>query len=51
MTIMDVEVPLIEDQLKDIDSQLQRAISELNWTSDGKATLIYLPYYHFLFVF
>jgi len=35
-TILDVEYPLIEGQLNDIDVQLERAISEMNWTSDGK---------------
>lgn len=34
-SILDVEYPLIETQLADIDKQLQRAISQLNWTSDG----------------
>ena len=35
-TVIDVEYPLIADQLKAIDHQLERAISELNWTSEGK---------------
>jgi len=34
-TILDVEQPLIEGQLRAIDEQLERAISELNWTSEG----------------
>ena len=34
-TVLDVEYPLIEGQLNDIDVQLERAISELNWTSGG----------------
>lgn len=34
-SILDVEYPLIESQLADIDKQLERAISQLNWTSDG----------------
>lgn len=34
-SILDVEYPLIEFQLADIDKQLERAISQLNWTSDG----------------
>ena len=34
-TILDVEYPLIEDQLADIDRQLEGAISQLNWTSEG----------------
>ena len=35
-TILDVEYPLIVGQLADIDKQLERAVSELNWTSDGQ---------------
>ena len=35
-TILDVEYPLIEGQLNDIDVQLKWAISELNWTSESK---------------
>ena len=35
-TIMEVEYPLIEQQLQDIDQELERAISQLNWTSEGK---------------
>ena len=34
-TIMDVEYPLIENQLKDIDKELEKATSQLNWTSAG----------------
>lgn len=34
-TILEVEEPLIADQLKNIDAQLEKAISELNWTSEG----------------
>ena len=34
-TVLDVEYPLIEGQLNDIDVQLERAISELNWTSES----------------
>ena len=41
-TILDVEYPLIEGQLNDMDVQLDRAISELNWTSEGKALTILL---------
>lgn len=33
--ILDVEQPLIAGQLAAIDGQLERAISELNWTSEG----------------
>ena len=35
-TILDVEYPLIEQQLMDIDLQLEKAITELNWTSSGE---------------
>jgi dynein heavy chain len=34
-TLLDVEYPLVEGQLKDLDEQLERAIAELNWTSEG----------------
>jgi dynein heavy chain len=34
-TILDVEYPLIEHQLEDIDKQLEKAIAEINWTSSG----------------
>ena len=34
-TVLEVEYPLIESQLAAIDQQLERAISELNWTSEG----------------
>ena len=34
-TIMDVEYPLIEQQLQEIDQELEKAISQLNWTSEG----------------
>ena len=34
-TILDVEYPLIETQLAEIDTQLEKAISQLNWTSEG----------------
>ena len=36
-TILDVEEPLIETQMKVINEQLEKAISHLNWTSDGKS--------------
>eukprot|EP00731_Ephydatia_muelleri_P012058 Em0006g952a len=34
-TILDVEYPLIEGKLRFINEQLEKAISQLNWTSDG----------------
>ena len=33
-TVLDVEMPLIADQLKDIDEQLKGAEHELNWSAD-----------------
>lgn len=36
---MDVEEPLIEDELNSINTHLERAISELNWTSDGECMI------------
>lgn len=42
-TVLDVEYPLIEGQLNDIDVQLEQAISELNWTSESNiGTFIFL---------
>ena len=41
-TILDVEYPLVEGQLNDMDVQLNRAISELNWTSEGNELKIML---------
>jgi len=35
-TIIEVEYPLIERQLETLDSQIQNAISTLNWTSEGE---------------
>ncbi len=35
-TVIAVEYPLIEDNLKIIDEQLEKAMAELNWTSQGK---------------
>ena len=34
-TILDVEEPLIEQQMKAIDTELEKAITVLNWTSEG----------------
>ena len=34
-TILDVEYPLIEQQLRDIDLEIEKAIANLNWTSTG----------------
>ncbi|RDD42081.1 Dynein beta chain, ciliary [Trichoplax sp. H2] len=34
-TVLEVEFPLIEDRLKEIDEQLLKAETELNWNSEG----------------
>ena len=34
-TVLEVEYPLIEAQLEEIDVQLQRAENNLNWNTDG----------------
>jgi len=34
-TVLEVEYPLIENQLNDIDSKLQQAENSLTWNSDG----------------
>lgn len=34
-TVLEVEFPLIEGQLADIDKQLERAENNLNWNGDG----------------
>ena len=34
-TILDVEYPLIEQELRGIDDKLNKAINDINWTSDG----------------
>ena len=35
-SVLEVEYPLIEGQLEEIDTQLLQAEKDLNWTSDGK---------------
>ena len=34
-TVIEVEYPLVEGQLNDIDAQLERAEKELNWNGEG----------------
>jgi len=34
-TVLEVEYPLVEQQLADIDHQLEEAENALNWTNDG----------------
>eukprot|EP00050_Salpingoeca_kvevrii_P003770 m.233351 g.233351 ORF g.233351 m.233351 type:complete len:4592 (-) comp10879_c0_seq1:411-14186(-) len=36
-TLLDVEAPLVQGQLNDIDAIMERAISQLNWNSNGVA--------------
>jgi dynein heavy chain len=38
-TILEVEFPLVEGQLQEIDVQLEQAEKSLNWESDGKVLL------------
>ena len=38
-TLLEVEYPLVETQLKEIDAQLEQAEKTLNWNSDGKYTI------------
>lgn len=34
-SVLDVEHPLVQGQLRDIDAQLQKAEESLNWNSQG----------------
>ena len=34
-TVIEVEYPLIASQLEQLDTQLENAITSLNWTSNG----------------
>ena len=34
-TVLEVEYPLVEGQLEEIDTQLQKAEQDLNWNSEG----------------
>ena len=34
-TLLDVEYPLVEGQLRELDDRLEKAVSQLNWTSEG----------------
>ena len=48
-TIMDVEYALIEEQLKDIDQQLEKAISGLTWTSEGEQHTVFFHFEIFMY--
>ena len=39
-TLLDVEFPLVEGQLQEIDNQLQQAETTLNWNSEGLCLFI-----------
>jgi dynein heavy chain len=41
-TVLQVEFPLVEQQLADIDVQLKQAEESLNWENEGKHTKIKL---------
>ena len=43
-TVLEVEFPLIESQLDDIDKQLQQAEQSLNWTNDSEYTCAVIEY-------
>lgn len=45
LTILDVEKPLVEQQLADIDQKLLRAEKELSWSTPGK-TIDLIPLRH-----
>ena len=42
-TVIEVEYPLVESQLKELDEQLEKAINQLNWTSEGIPMFIQQP--------
>lgn len=45
-SVLDVEQPLVQDQLRDIDAQLQKAEESLNWNSEGQGTQKYEIFAH-----
>lgn len=50
LTILDVEKPLVEEQLADIDQKLLRAEKELSWSTSGKIRLTFVfVFLRFLF--
>ena len=40
-TVIEVEYPLVESQLKELDEQLEKAIQQLNWTTEGVYMYMY----------
>ena len=41
-TILDVEYPLIEHQLQNIDEEIEKAVAKLNWTSEGEFSYVHV---------
>ena len=41
-TVLEVEYPLIEGQLEEIDTQLQKAEQDLNWNSEGTSLFFFI---------
>lgn len=39
-TVLEVEFPLIEGQIADIDNKLQQAETSLNWNTDGRLAVL-----------
>ena len=39
-TVIEVEYPLVDAQLKELDGELEKAINQLNWTSEGETIIV-----------
>lgn len=48
--VLEVEAPLIEGQMNEIDKQLQKAVTEINWTTEG-VMFLFVFYTHAIFFF
>ena len=44
--VLEVEAPLIEKQMNTIEQQLQKAVTEVNWTTTGKSESTKCSYTH-----
>ena len=42
--MLDVEYPLVEEQLQDIDDHVAKAETELSWKSDGNYDNVYFVF-------
>lgn len=42
-SVLEVEYPIIEGQLQEIDTQLLQAEKTLDWQSNGKLTIVTVP--------